>query len=71
MRNRAVFQAFGIMMDSDGSFVSRTDEAVRRAPAWSELPPTQAGVAAALRRAFILPADETERQFEELLRKLA
>ena len=37
---------------------------------WSDLPPAQAGVAAALRRAFDLPADETERKFEELLAKL-
>ena len=35
---------------------------------WNDLPPTQAGLAAALRRAFDLPADE--RQFDELLNKL-
>ena len=57
-------------MDIERSFMSRKDDTVRRA-IWSDLPPVQAGVAAALRRAFILPADETERQFEELLRKLA
>ena len=38
---------------------------------WIDLPPSQAGLAAALRRAFEMPADETARKFEELLRKLA
>lgn len=37
---------------------------------WNDLPPAQAGLAAALRRAFDLPADESGQQFEELLNKL-
>jgi hypothetical protein len=37
---------------------------------WTDLPPTQAGLAAALRRAFEMPADETARKFEELLHRL-
>jgi len=41
-----------------------------RSISWSELPPAQAGLAAALRRAFTVPADETEREFEDLLSKL-
>jgi hypothetical protein len=36
---------------------------------WNDLPPAQAGLAAALRRAFDLPPD-SERQFDELLNKL-
>ena len=47
----------------------RTDETMKHAPIWSDLPPTQAGLAAALRRAFTTPANEQE-EFEELLRKL-
>lgn len=41
-----------------------------RHASWTELPPSQAGLAAALRRAFGLPADETSRKFEELLQQL-
>lgn len=41
-----------------------------RSISFNDLPPAQAGLAAALRRAFTLPADENERQFEELLNKL-
>ncbi len=41
------------------------------AVSWADLPPCQAGLAAALRRAFHLPPDETTRQFEELLRRIA
>jgi hypothetical protein len=41
-----------------------------RHASWTELPPCQAGLAAALRRAFALPADETARKFEELLQRL-
>ena len=43
---------------------------MKRVAAWIDLPPAQAGLAAALQRAFHLPADETERQFGDLLRKL-
>ena len=56
-------------MDVEQSFLSRT-EGMRRSSSWTDLPPAQAGLAAALRRAFDLPVDETERQFADLLRKL-
>ena len=56
-------------MDVEQSFLSRT-EGVSRTASWIDLPPAQAGLAAALRRAFHLPDDETERQFDALLRKL-
>jgi len=35
-----------------------------------DLPPVQAGLSAALRRAFEVPRDDVERQLEELLRGL-
>jgi hypothetical protein len=40
-------------------------------PSWTDFSPTQAGLAAALRRAFEVPADETECKFRELLRNLS
>jgi hypothetical protein len=58
-------------MDIERSFMSRTEGAIRQSLNWRELPPTQAGLAAALRRAYTLPADETDRQFEQLLEKLS
>ena len=58
-------------MDIETSFLSRTEGTVKRVSSWLDLPPQQAGLAAALRRAFDLPADETERQFEQLLRELS
>jgi hypothetical protein len=39
-------------------------------PSWTDFSPTQAGLAAALKRAFEVPADETQRRFEELVRNL-
>jgi hypothetical protein len=70
LRNRTGFQAFDNLMDIERSFMLRTEGAIRRSISWRDLPPTQAGLAAALRRAYALPADEADRQFEELLRKL-
>lgn len=43
---------------------------MKHMPLWSDLPPTQAGLAAALRRAFQMPADGNARKFEELLQQL-
>jgi hypothetical protein len=57
-------------MDVEQSFLSRTDGSMRHVSSLIDLPPSQAGLAAALRRAFRLPADETERQFSELLSRL-
>jgi hypothetical protein len=41
-----------------------------RVASWNELEPCQAGVSAALRRAFAVPGEETLRKFEDLLRRL-
>jgi hypothetical protein len=70
-RNRFASQAFVEAMDIEESFLSRAEGTMRRSPGWIDLPPTQAGLAAALRRAFDLPADETERQFADLLSQLS
>jgi hypothetical protein len=57
-------------MDIEQSFLSGTEAGMRRVSSWSDPSPAQAGLAAALRRAFDLPADQSERQFADLLRKL-
>ena len=57
-------------MDVERFLMSRSEGAIRPNIGWCDLPPTQAALAAALRRAYALPADETERQFEQLLQKL-
>ena len=44
---------------------------MKRLISWSDLPPTQAGLSAALRRAFAPPRDDAAREFEALLQKLA
>ena len=58
-------------MDFERPPMSRTEGAMRHLPIWNDLPPAQAGVAAALRRAFVPPCDEPELQLQELLQKLA
>ena len=70
LRNRTAFQAFDRTMDIERSFMLRTEGAIRHSMSWRDLPPAQAGLAAALRRAYSLPADESEQQFEDLLSKL-
>jgi len=50
---------------------AKTEEAMKRLVSWSELPPAQAGLSAALRRAYAPPQDGRTREFEELLRALA
>jgi hypothetical protein len=57
-------------MDIERHFMAGPEGRMNRWIGGSNLPPEQAGVAAALRRAFLLPVDEDEREFEELLRKL-
>jgi hypothetical protein len=57
-------------MDIERHFTSRPEARMFRSSGWSDLPPAQAGFAAALRRAFDLPKDESERQFEDLLEKI-
>jgi hypothetical protein len=43
---------------------------MKHVASWTDLSPCQAGLAAALRRAFAMPADENARKFDELLRQL-
>lgn len=57
-------------MELEQSFL-RTEDAMTRSKSLTDMPPSQAGLSAALRRAFTLPASDGDRQFEELLRKLA
>ena len=57
-------------MDMDRSLIPKTEGSIRRSVTWKDLPPTQAGLAAALRRAYVLPADEMDEKFAELLREL-
>jgi hypothetical protein len=57
-------------MNIERPFASRTNGSMSRTTNWTELPPSQAGLAAALRRAFAMPEDETARKFEELLHRL-
>jgi len=57
-------------MNIERPFCARTEEAMKRLVTWSDLPPSQAGLSAALRCAFAAPADGRTREFEELLRKL-
>jgi hypothetical protein len=71
LRNRLAVQAFNILMNFERPLQSRTNGSMARATSWTELPPCQAGLAAALRRAFAMPADETARKFDELLHRLS
>ena len=57
-------------MDIERSFLLRTEDAVKQSPNIYDLPPAQVGVSAALRRAFVLPAGENDRPFDDLLQKL-
>lgn len=57
-------------MDIERSFLQRTEDVVKQSQSIYDLPPAQVGVSAALRRAFALPAGESERQFDELLRQI-
>jgi hypothetical protein len=59
------------MMNFDRSVNARTEDGGQRVARWTDLPPTQAGLSAALRRAFAPPRDDHSCEFEELLRKLA
>lgn len=43
---------------------------MKRMVTWTDLPPAQAGLSAALRRAFVAPADGGSRELDDLLRKL-
>jgi hypothetical protein len=71
LRNQLSSQAFYLAMNFDRSVQARTAERVKRVVRWTDLPPSQAGLSAALRRAFAAPRDDCGREFEELLQKLA
>jgi hypothetical protein len=71
IRNQLCLQAFCLVMNFDRSVHARSEDAGQRVVRWTELPPAQAGLSAALRRAFAPPRDDRSREFEELLRKLA
>jgi hypothetical protein len=68
--NRLAAQAFVILMNIERPHASRTNGSMTYVASWTDLPPCQAGVAAALRRAFAMPADETARKFEDLLHRI-
>jgi hypothetical protein len=68
--NRLAAHAFVTVMNIERPQVSRTNGSMPHVASWTDLPPCQAGVAAALRRAFTMPADEAARKFEELLHRL-
>ena len=71
LRNQLSRQAFYISMNFDRPLRSRTEDVMKRLVSWSDLPPAQAGLSVALRRAFAAPEDDCSREFEDLLRKLA
>jgi len=58
-------------MNFERPFGARTEETMKHLFTWSNLPPSQAGLSAALRCAFAPPVDSRTREFEDLLRKLA
>jgi hypothetical protein len=70
LRNQFSSQAFYIVMNFKRPHAARTEEAMKRLISWSELPPAQAGLSAALRRAYAMPRDDRTREFEDLLGKL-
>jgi hypothetical protein len=57
-------------MKIERPLLSRARIAMNPAASWNDLSPCQAGLAAALRRAFVIPADDHSRQFDELLRRI-
>lgn len=58
-------------MKNNRPMEARTKDQVSNRVHLDVLPPVQAGLSAALRRAFKAPADENARQFDELLKQLA
>ncbi len=70
LRNKFSSQAFYIAMNFKRPLGARTEDAMKRLISWSELPPAQAGLSAALRRAYAMPRDDRTREFEDLLSKL-
>jgi len=70
-RNRAPAQALNRAMNFKRPIRSTTNGSTNYLSNWTDFPPTQAGLVAALRRAFEVPPDETSRKFEELIRNLS
>jgi hypothetical protein len=70
LRNQLSSQAFYIAMNFERPLCARTEDTTKRMVNWTDLPPSQAGLSAALRRAFAEPPDDRSREFDELLRKL-
>jgi len=70
--NRLSLQAFDMAMEMEieRPLMSRAKAVMNHAASWNDLPSCQAGLAAALHRAFVIPADDHSRQFDELLRQL-
>jgi hypothetical protein len=69
-RNRAPTQAFDIHMSFERPPEPRTNGSMSYVANWTDFSATQAGLSAALRRAFKLPEEETAHLFDELLRRL-
>jgi len=69
-RNRVPTQAFDMLMTFERPIASGTNGSMSYVANWTEFSATQAGLAAALRRAFKLPEEETAHMFDELLRRL-
>jgi hypothetical protein len=70
-RKHLAVSSINLSMNMERPLVARTEETAKRVTCSIDLPPTQAGLAAALRCAFAPPRDDAAREFEALLRKLA
>lgn len=57
-------------MNIERPLYARTEDAMKRPISDSDLPPTQAALSAALRRAFAPPVNGANDEFEALLKKL-
>jgi hypothetical protein len=57
-------------MKFDRPIRMRTEDAMKRVKAWTELPSPHEGLAASLRRAFEAPTGDQSCEFETLLKKL-
>ena len=58
-------------MNLERSHVGRSEVSVKRIICANDLPPTQAGLAAAFRCAFRAPNDDASVEFEALLKRIA
>lgn len=57
-------------MNIERPLYARTEDAMKRPISYSELPASQAGLSAALRRAFVPPENGMNDELELLLKKL-